>query len=154
MKTCTTCGTITDAAYCPEHHPKRRRRRPERYPSKSSTARGYGTAWRKTSERARASQPWCTNCHKTAEDLGEPLQLDHSPEAWAWAEQHPGKLIPLELVTVLCGPCNRQAGAARGDAVTRERTPGGMPHSAPGPTRGLLVGKLPSHMRPVLNKGA
>lgn len=166
MKTCTTCGTITDAAYCPEHQPKRRRRRPERYPSKSSTARGYDWAWTKTSQRARATQPWCTNCGCTSEDLGEPLQLDHSPEAWAWHDANPGKTIPLDLVTVLCGPCNRAAGAARGAGVTRPTQTshktvseaatalGGGPDAPATLTHSSPVAKLPSHMRPILNKGA
>ena len=78
----------------------------------TTTQRGYGTTWQRLSRRARARQPWCSECGAT-----DDLQTDHTPEAWK--RYNAGKPIRLQDVRVLCGPCNRAAGAARGQNVTR-----------------------------------
>ena len=81
--------------------------------------RGYDHAWRKLSERARALQPFCSDCGST-----EDLQTDHSPQAWA--RKAAGKAIRIKDVDVVCGPCNRRRGSARprsesGSALATER---------------------------------
>lgn len=105
MKPCLICGTPSDDTRCAEH--------PAR-PVRKLNARqsGYDTAWDKLSRRARAAQPWCTDCGATSD-----LQCDHTPQAWA--RKAAGKPIRLQDVDVVCGPCNRDRGKARGEGVTR-----------------------------------
>lgn len=74
--------------------------------------RGYNWRWRKLSKRARKLQPFCSVCGST-----DDLQADHTPEAWRRHEK--GLPIRLQDIDVLCGECNRAAGAARGNHVTR-----------------------------------
>lgn len=52
-------------------------------------------------------QQFCLDCGAT-----EDLQADHSPEAWKRWEQ--GLSIRLKDIDVVCGPCNRKRGQARG----------------------------------------
>lgn len=97
LKPCIECGTLSDKARCAKHRPK---------DTRNARRRGYDTAWTRLSKRARAKQPFCTDCGAT-----EDLQADHSPQAW---ERHAqGLPIRLEDVDVVCGPCNRARGAAR-----------------------------------------
>ncbi|GAA2184691.1 hypothetical protein GCM10009785_33620 [Brooklawnia cerclae] len=99
LKPCLTCGALTEGARCQLHTDT----------SRPSRARGYDTRWDKLSRRARQLQPWCTDCGRT-----DDLQLDHLPGAWERVAAH----LPLRLgadVEVVCGPCNRARGAARGD---------------------------------------
>ena len=49
-----------------------------------------------------------------------------------------GKAIRLADVDVVCGPCNRRRGAARGNAVTRGDAPSGSPNH-PLPRQSLRV---------------
>lgn len=95
---CMTCGTPSAAAHCPEHTPTRDRLTAE--------ARGYDTAWRTLSRRARRLQPFCTDCGST-----ERLSVDHSEQAWQ--RKAAGKVIRLQDVTVLCGGCNTRRGSSR-----------------------------------------
>jgi len=98
LKPCLSCGQPSPSTRCPEHTPTRDRATAE--------ARGYDTAWRTLSRRARRLQPWCTSCGST-----ESLSLDHSEEAWA--RKAAGKVIRLRDVTVLCGRCNTRRGSSR-----------------------------------------
>lgn len=82
----------------------------------TARARGYDTAWDNLSRRARELQPWCTDCGSTTD-----LQVDHSPAAWR--KRALGRSLTLSDVAVVCGPCNRARGRARGLTGTR----GGIP---------------------------
>jgi len=91
----------------------------------SARIRGYSTSWDRLSKRARRLQPWCLHCGAT-----DDLQTDHTPAAW---ERHEaGLAVRLEDVQVLCGPCNRAAGAARptgDDPHDQRRDPWGKAES-------------------------
>lgn len=108
LRPCIQCGEPTPDTRCAEHQ------RPDTKPSPA--ARGYDWAWDKLSKRARRLQPFCLDCGAT-----EDLQADHTPEAWA--RKAAGKPIRLRDITIRCGPCNRAAGPARGNALTRGNTP-------------------------------
>jgi 5-methylcytosine-specific restriction endonuclease McrA len=107
MRPCLDCGEPADGPRCPEHTVDTK---------PAAAQRGYDHAWTKLSKRARRLQPFCLDCGST-----EDLQCDHTPEAWA--RKAAGKPIRLQDVQVLCGPCNRDAGAARGPQATRGPTP-------------------------------
>lgn len=114
---CQTCGELTHGNYCTNCNKTQERRRTRarqrtNTPKPPPHKRGYDYTWRKLSERARFLQPWCSMCG-TQKDL----QADHTPEAWERKAQ--GKPIRLQDIDVLCGDCNRKAGAARGEAVQR-----------------------------------
>lgn len=102
LKTCATCGELSDQSYCPAHQPKRKDTR-----VKDKLAAGYDYQWSKLSRRARRLQPFCTDCG-TPKDL----TADHTPEAWKRKEQ--GKPIRLQDIEVVCRSCNSKRGAARG----------------------------------------
>lgn len=112
MRPCLVCGEPADGPRCSEHAAEVKG---------TATARGYDAAWDRLSRRARRLQPFCTDCGST-----EDLQCDHTPEAWA--RKAAGKPIRLQDVSVLCGPCNRDAGAARGPSATRGSAPGRAAH--------------------------
>lgn len=112
---CATCGLVYErtrqSAYCLECRPalapiqaERQRERERR--RGSSTARGYGGAWRRLSLRARRLQPWCSDCGIT-----EDLTGDHSPRAWERYDS--GRAIRLEDIDVVCRECNTLRGEAR-----------------------------------------
>lgn len=116
LRPCATCGEPTSDTRCPEHTVTHRaaNRRPE---VKASTrSRGYGTAWRKLSERARKLQPFCSDC-----GAREDLTVDHTPEAWE--RYNAGKPVRLRDVDVVCRPCNGARGRARPSESTTD--PGG-----------------------------
>lgn len=77
----------------------------------TTSQRGYDTAWRKLSERARALQPWCSDCGRR-----DDLTTDHTPEAWA--RRAAGRVLRLRDVEVVCRWCNSERGAARGSRIT------------------------------------
>lgn len=107
MRPCLDCGELTDLGpRCDQCRPAEDRRH-VRAPKTSSTARGYDTAWRKLSERARRLQPWCSDCGSH-----EDLTTDHSAEAW----QRKADGLPIRLVDVdvLCRGCNAARGAPGG----------------------------------------
>jgi 5-methylcytosine-specific restriction endonuclease McrA len=114
LSPCLDCGEPCAGPRCTEHTTDAKGTRHQR---------GYDAAWDRLSRRARRLQPWCGGCGAT-----EDLQTDHTPEAWA--RKAAGKPIRLQDVQVLCGPCNRAAGAARGPSATRGSTP---TTPAPGP---------------------
>lgn len=117
LRSCVECGELSDKPRCEQH------RRPTYKPG--AAARGYGWQWTRLSARARRIQPWCTDCGTT-----DDLQADHTPEAWA--RHAAGKPIRLADIDVVCGPCNRARGAARGPSATR----GGGPDESPPRPRG------------------
>lgn len=116
LRPCLVCGEPSTGPRCAEHTTT--------IDTKPVAAqRGYDWTWTKLSKRARRLQPFCTDCGAI-----EDLQCDHTPEAWA--RKAAGLPIRLCDVEVVCGPCNRRRGAARGDAVTRGDAP-----AEPGLTR-------------------
>jgi 5-methylcytosine-specific restriction enzyme A len=115
LRPCVICGEPANGPRCPQHTSDTK---------PTARERGYSTSWDKLSKRARRLQPFCSDCGST-----EDLQTDHTPEAWA--RKAAGKTIRLQDVRVLCGPCNRAAGAARGNALTRGDAPS-EPVSDPG----------------------
>lgn len=114
---CIDCGTPTATTRCEDCQRQRWTQTNQR--RGTFRQRGYGTTWDKLSRRARRLQPFCTDCETTQD-----LQLDHLPEAWRRKAE--GKPIRLADVAVVCGPCNRKRGAARGDNVRAD--PGEEPH--------------------------
>ena len=127
MRACAHCGEPTELyGRCEGCTASPVAQAPGRHPSKSSTARGYGTAWRKLSERARRAQPWCSACGSH-----DDLTCDHSPEAW---ERYlAGKPIRLVDVDVLCRRCNAEKGRARPSAPRTATR--GVEVTSGGPTR-------------------
>jgi 5-methylcytosine-specific restriction enzyme A len=109
------CGELIEApaSRCDEHRIRSKRIKP------SAHSRGYTAAWQRLSRAARAQQHWCLDCGRNAADLptNDGLRADHTPEAWA--RQANGLPIRLQDIAIRCGACNRLAGAARGDNVTR-----------------------------------
>ncbi len=99
LRPCVVCGEPTGSTRCASHTLTQRKA--------NASARGYDTAWRKLSERARRLQPFCSDCGAT-----EDLQTDHSPQAWQ--RKAGGHVIRLCDVEVVCGACNRTRGSARG----------------------------------------
>lgn len=124
LRPCLVCGQPTDGPRCIEHTIDTKAH---------ASARGYDWAWTKLSKRARQRQPFCTDCGATAD-----LQTDHTPTAWA--RKAAGKPIRLRDVEVVCGPCNRRRGAARGPSATRGETP---THPLPDPRGGQSVSHTP-----------
>ena len=109
MKLCIECGEPTPGSRCPDHELPR--------PVKASReARGYDSAWRRLSIRARELQPWCSTCGAT-----EDLTADHL--------QWPA--TTLKHVDVLCRTCNARKGAPTADNDPRGKTPT-APSSHPG----------------------
>lgn len=98
LKACATCGALTDEARCATCRPRKH--------EASASARGYDAAWHRLSVRARRLQPFCSDCGAV-----DDLTTDHSPEAWEAREN--GREITLDLVTVVCRPCNSRRGRAR-----------------------------------------
>lgn len=96
---CLVCGEPTQGSRCPVHA------RPDA--KGSARTRGYDARWDALSRRARAAQPWCSDCGATTD-----LQTDHTPQAWE--RKAAGKVLRLVDIDVVCGPCNRARGAARG----------------------------------------
>lgn len=107
LRPCLVCSEPTEGPRCPEHTLDTK---------PSARARGYDAQWHKLSRRARRLQPFCSSCGAV-----DDLQADHTPEAWA--RKASGKTIRLQDIDVVCGPCNRARGAARGNAVTRGNAP-------------------------------
>lgn len=110
---CVVCGEPSPGSRCPDHvaRPK------EQQPSRKA---GYDAAWDRLSVRARALQPWCSDCGATTD-----LAADHSPEAWA--RKAAGKVIRLADVDVVCRDCNLRRGPARGPGAARRADKGGDP---------------------------
>lgn len=103
IKVCSDCGALTAAARCANCKPRETK--------KSATRRGYDAAWQRLSTRARRLQPWCSDCGAV-----DDLTVDHSKDAWE--ARGSGREITLDMVTVVCRPCNSRRGQAR-DLGTR-----------------------------------
>jgi hypothetical protein len=108
------CGELTLTGRCEAHKLKRHRVRQR----PSATQRGYDSKWQRLVATAIRRQPFCLDCGRTADQLPayDGLQGDHTPEAWA--RKAKGLPIRLQDIAVRCGPCNRAAGAARGNNIT------------------------------------
>jgi hypothetical protein len=71
------------------------------------------------SRLARQQQPWCSTCH-APDTEGNPLTVDHTPEAWAKIAG--GQRLSLAdfttgLLSVECHRCNVAKGNARGTRI-------------------------------------
>ncbi len=108
-KPCLLCGLPSPRSYCAEHQPDAH--------VLTRQQRGYDSRWDRLSRKARRLQPFCTDCGAV-----EDLQADHSPEAWR--RHAAGKPIRLVDIDVVCGPCNRTRGAARGTQMPLTRGDG------------------------------
>lgn len=119
---CIDCGTVTPAgnARCDTCRRGSIRHRIRKHSKKTAPQdRGYDAQWKRLSARARKLQPFCTDCGTTHD-----LQADHTPEAWDRKER--GLAVRLQDIDVVCAPCNRKRGAARGEnAHKRRRAPKG-----------------------------
>jgi 5-methylcytosine-specific restriction enzyme A len=136
VKPCLTCQTPSDGSYCDEHTPK-----PWQHREASARRRGYSTAWDKLSRRARKLQPFCSDCGAT-----EDLQLDHTERTWQRHEA--GKVIRLkDTGGVVCGPCNRARGAARGRGEDHGTGPLER-NSGPGQGGVSVTHRQPNHAGP------
>ena len=122
LRPCLTCGEPCAGPRCTDHTLD---------PKAPAAQRGYDAAWQRLSKRARRLQPFCLDCGAT-----EDLQADHLPQAWA--RKAAGKPLRLADVEVVCAPCNRARGAARGPLATRGNAPGGPP-AHPGPSQSLRL---------------
>lgn len=116
---CLDCGEVAENTRCPSCSTKyetARNRGRSKAPKASTKQRGYTGAWRRLSERARQLQGFCSDCGATTD-----LQADHSPEAWRRHE----KGLPLRIsdIDVVCGDCNRERGAARGQHARSDSKP-------------------------------
>lgn len=120
LRPCLSCGEPCASPRCAEHTVD---------PKAPAAPRGYDAAWQRLSKRARRLQPFCLDCGSS-----EDLQADHLPAAWE--RKAAGKPLRLSDVEVVCGPCNRARGAARGPLATRGEAPGG-PSEHPGPRQSL-----------------
>lgn len=117
---CLECGQLATGPRCEQHRLKYSRPKP------AHRNAGYDSAWRRLSAKARRLQPWCSDCHATTD-----LQADHTPAAWARHDR--GLPVRLQDIDVVCGPCNRARGAARGENITHKR-----------PANGALASAVPS----------
>lgn len=88
MKPCIECGELSEQTRCPEHTDQ----------SRPSHAVGYDRRWRKLSLRARAIQPWCSDCGATTDLTGDHLR---------WPAR------TLADVDVVCRSCNDRRGPVR-----------------------------------------
>lgn len=104
---CLVCGELGPASYCERHaradRAAYRRATPD---TRRRPGRGYDHEWTKLSRRARAAQPFCSDCGST-----ENLQADHTVQAWR--RKRAGLAIRLSDVDVVCGDCNVKRGDAR-----------------------------------------
>ena len=98
LKPCLVCGEPCQTGRCADHPPKPRRR--------PSRAVGYDAAWDRLSRKARAIQPFCTDC-----GTDQNLTCDHLPEAWARKAR--GLSLRLADVDVVCATCNKRRGSSR-----------------------------------------
>lgn len=110
LRPCIECGEPSETARCEAHQIPRRDKPGRGKHIHNARQRGYDGNWDKLSKRARQLQPFCSDCG-TKDDL----QADHTPEAWR--RKAAGKSIRLRDIDVVCGPCNRKRGAARGEAI-------------------------------------
>lgn len=122
LRPCLDCGEPAPSTRCADCNPADTK--------PTAAARGYDAAWTRLSKRARRLQPFCLHCGAT-----EDLQTDHTPEAWK--RKAAGKVVRLQDIRVLCGPCNRAAGAARGP-LTRGDTPSDRPPRPLGKAQGQM----------------
>lgn len=109
-KPCLDCGDLSEDSRCHtcmrQFHNLNRRGEDAHRDRLSPRERGYDTAWKKLSAKARRLQPWCSDCGAT-----EDLTTDHLPSAWV--RKAAGKSIRLADVDVLCKPCNARKGSSR-----------------------------------------
>lgn len=101
----------SSSAYCPECKPPS-----DSYVLRTKTKqqRGYDARWDRLSKRARALQPFCSDCGSP-----EDLTADHTVEAWRRYEA--GKRIRLQDIDVVCRSCNSERGEARGENISERR---------------------------------
>lgn len=103
MRPCITCGIPSVSTRCTAHAQELARTSRRGRPDLRGTAkeRGYDSRWDRLSKRARALQPWCSDCLTTKDLTG-----DH--ERWPATD--------LSHLDVVCRACNSRRGAIRGKA--------------------------------------
>lgn len=118
LRPCLECGELSPDSRCPECSRDRRRvKERETYQRQGRRDRQAGhddARWRRLSRQARRLQPWCSDCRLTETELkalGQRLEADHLPSAWAKYENR--KPIILNDIEVVCGPCNVKRGSSR-----------------------------------------
>lgn len=117
LRPCLDCGELSTDSRCDECRRERDRTQArEEYKIKGRRERLAGhesAAWVRLSKRARALQPWCSDCLRGLDQLEshERLEADHLPIAWAKYEKK--KPILLTDVEVLCSTCNNAKGSSR-----------------------------------------
>ena len=108
LKPCLKCGDLSRGSYCDSHKAPETVGQPPREKTEATRERErdlYNAAWVKLSKRARALQPYCTDCN-TREDLS----ADHLPSAHYWISM--GKPLTLLNVDITCRSCNSKRGEA------------------------------------------
>ena len=88
------CPALVTSGRCPTHRP------PDRRPT--STQRGYGQPWRRTSKAFLQAHPWCVDC-------GAPsTESDHAPRTRAELAADPDVDNPdaWEHLQPRCKPCH------------------------------------------------
>ena len=117
---CISCQEIctgTRCNDCAREYSREHRTNNNSSQSKRNRADRHGarnTQWKRLSKEARKLQPWCSACLQNKADIearGDRLETDHSREAYEAEQAH--RPVSLQMVTVLCGQCNRAAGAAK-----------------------------------------
>lgn len=95
LRPCLDCGVPVGASRCEDCSQLLKAERPhqsgKRTDGKSASARGYDYRWQRLSKRARALQPWCSDC-----GCPDDLTADHL----VWPAR------TLKHVEVVCRPCN------------------------------------------------
>ena len=99
---CGVCGDPSEKPRCHAHA----RTRARDISRGTARSRGYDTHFDRISRRARALQPFCSDCGSR-----ERLSADHSPRAW-WRKLN-GLAVRLEDISVVCSPCNSRRGESR-----------------------------------------
>lgn len=112
-KACLDCGAdTTNESRCDTHQAEKdaaRKAAHERTRTRPTAhERGLDGAWKRLSLKARRMQPWCSDCGSTDPAT---LTTDHLPSAWAAKAAR--RFITIEMVDVVCGPCNTRRGSSR-----------------------------------------
>lgn len=118
LRPCLDCGELSPDSRCDDcSRTLRRAKEHETYARRGRRERKAGhddPRWRRLSRQARRLQPWCSDCRLTETELkalGQRLEADHLPSAWAKREKQ--KPIILTDVEVVCGNCNVKRGSSR-----------------------------------------
>ena len=101
MRPCLDCGEVSESTRCEACSPTTTEMR-----GLTFRQRGYDAAWDRLSRRARALQPFCSDCGRR-----DQLTADHLPSAWERKAR--GLALRLVDVDVVCRECNLRRGSSR-----------------------------------------